>query len=294
MNEIVRIEKGSLAAEINPLGAELVRLQDEQGRELMWSGDPAVWNGHAPLLFPIVGELAGGTMRVDGVNYTLPRHGFVRRRLFTVAEQSAASVTFRLEADAESRAVYPFDFRLDMRFAIEGTALVCEATVRNPGTAPLPASFGYHPAFCWPLPWGGARAEHRIRFERDEPAPIRRIDDKGLVRPESLPTPVDGADLVLHDSLFEDDAIIFDRIESRSVSYGTPNGRQLRVRFSDMPLLGIWTKPGAGYVCIEPWQGLADPVGFTGEFRTKPHLIEVAPGAARSFTMAIDISADAA
>jgi galactose mutarotase-like enzyme len=294
MNETVRIENGSLAAEINPLGAELVRLQDEQGRDLMWSGDPSVWNGHAPLLFPIVGALSGGVMRIDGREYALPRHGFARRRPFTLVEQSPGGVTFRLESDAESRLVYPFDFRLDMHFSVDHSTLTCAASLHNPGEAPLPACFGYHPAFLWPLPWDGQRGAHRIVFEHDEPAPTRRIDGDGLVRPEPEPTPVDGDNLTLRDALFADDALIFDQLRSRVVRYGVPDGRQLRVRFPDMPMLGIWTKPGAGYVCIEPWQGLADPAGFDGPFHAKPGVVEVAPGGTRAFTMHIDIGREAA
>jgi galactose mutarotase-like enzyme len=291
MNDRVRIENGVLAAEIDPLGAELVRLQDEAGRDLMWDGNPAIWNGHAPILFPVVGAVSGGVIRVDGREYPLARHGFARRRPFALVDQSATEVTFRLVSDAESRSIYPFDFRLDLHFQLEGSALTCAAQLHNPGDAPLPASLGYHPAFLWPLPWGGTRAEHRIVFEQPEPAAIRRIDADGLILATTEPTPLEGSNLTLRDSLFETDALIFDEIESRRVHYGVPGGRQLEVRFDDMPMLGIWTKPGAGYVCIEPWQGMADPAGYDGEFRTKPGVITVAPGAAHQFTMRIDIAA---
>ncbi|WP_294394036.1 aldose 1-epimerase family protein [uncultured Sphingomonas sp.] len=292
MSASIRIAGDHLAAEINPLGAELVRLQDEQGRDLMWDGNPAIWNGRAPLLFPIVGGLAGGTIRVGDADYPLPRHGFARRMDFTPAEQGTDTALFRLEADAATRMVYPFDFRLDMRFTIAGTTLLCEATLHNPGDAPLPASFGYHPAFLWPLPWGGDRADHRLRFDHAEPASVRRVDADGLLRAESEQTPVTGTDLPLRDALFADDALIFDRITSRKVRYGVAGGRQLEVRFPDMPLLGIWTKPGAGYLCIEPWQGIADPAGYAGQFRDKPGVVEVAAGSAGRFTMEIDIGAD--
>jgi galactose mutarotase-like enzyme len=289
MGETIRIENGLLAAEISPLGAELVRLQDEQGRELLWDGDPAFWTGHAPILFPIVGEVAGGVIRVDGVGYPLGRHGFARRRRFAVVEHTDSEALFRLESDAESHAVYPFDFQLDLRFALTRTTLTCEAVLHNPGTVPLPASLGFHPAFRWPLPWGGARAEHRVAFAQPESAPVRRLDGDGLLRAAPEPNPVDGTDLVLRDALFEDDALIFDRLDSRLVRFGVPGGRELRVDFTGMPMLGLWTKPGAGYLCIEPWQGIADPAGFAGEFRAKPGVVEIAPGARRSFAFRVDI-----
>ena len=104
-----------------------------------------------------------------------------------------------------------------------------------------------------------------------------------------MPTPVEGDTLAPRDELFVSDALIFDQLRSRSVRFGVPGGRTLRVDFPAMPLLGVWTKPGAPFLCIEPWQGLADPVGYDGDFRAKPYVIEVAPGSERRFAMAITI-----
>lgn len=288
MTDTLRIAGDRLSAEIALDGAELFRLQDEQARDLLWDGDPAFWTGRAPILFPVVGMTAGDTIRIDGRAYPMAKHGFARRRRFDPVEQSDTAVTLRLRADAETRAAYPFDFTLDLRFAVEGAALLCAATLHNDGERELPASFGYHPAFRWPLPWGGARSDHRIAFEHDEPQPIRRIGSDGLLHEATEPSPVAGRDLVLRDALFEDDALIFDPLHSREVRYGVPGGRQLAVSFPDMPLLGIWTKPGAPYICIEPWQGIADPAGYSGAFRDKPGVIAVAAGAARQWRMRID------
>ncbi len=170
-----------------------------------------------------------------------------------------------------------------------GAGLTMTATVGNPGDRPLPAGFGFHPALRWPLPYGRPRERHRLTFEQGEPAPIRRIDTRGLLRPDGLPTPVDGRELVLEDGLFEDDAIIFDRLGSRKLTYGADQGPRLEIAFPDTPWLGVWTKPGAGYICVEPWHGIADPEGFHGDFRDKPGVFEVAPGESRSFGMSITL-----
>ena len=288
MSETIGIGSGLLSAEISTRGAEMQRLRDEAGRDLQWDGDPAFWTGRAPILFPVIGCTAGGVIRVDGRDYPMAKHGFARDREFAVVERSADAVTFRLEADDQTRTSYPFDFRLDIRFAIEGAALQVTAELANPADVALPASFGFHPALRWPLPWGGARADHRVLFDEDEPAPIRRIGQDQLVRPAPEPTPVKGDVLTVQDALFEDDALIFDRLRSRGVRYGVPGGRMLRVSFPPMPLLGIWTKPGAGFLCIEPWQGIADPEGFAGEFCDKPGVIEVNPRSSHCFSVRID------
>lgn len=288
--DFVTISSGDLTARINPLGAELWSLTDRLGRNYMTDADPAFWTGHAPLLFPVVGTLNGDTYRLDDREYTLPRHGFARRSMFEVVEAGADSALFRLTDCPETRKAYPFAFVLEMAFRLEGMALFTEARVINPGDAPLPFSLGFHPGFAWPLPGGAAKADHVVAFEQPEPQPVRRIDaPSGLILPEPLATPVDGHILPLDAALFDDDALIWDRLSSRSVTFGAPGGTQLTVSFPDSPMLGIWQKPGAPYLCIEPWQGHADPLGFTGDLREKPGIVTLAPGDARRFRMDVTV-----
>ena len=292
--DFTTISSGDLTARINPLGAELWSLTDRHGREYMTDADPAFWTGHAPLLFPIVGALNGDRYRLDGREYALPKHGFARHCRFEVAEAGADHVRFRLTDDADTRAVYPFAFVLDMTFRLDGASLHMEACVTNPGDEALPFSFGFHPAFAWPLPGGAAKADHVIAFEQVEPGPIRRIEaGTGLVLPEPAATPVEGHLLHPDASQFEADALIWDRLASRSLTFGAAGATQLAVAFPDTPMLGIWQKPGAAYLCIEPWQGIADPLGFAGDYREKPGVISLPPGGSRSFRMDVAVlSAD--
>src|SRR5580658_1455113 len=220
----ITIRATGLTATINPLGAQLSVLRDAAQRDLLWNGDPAVWAGRAPILFPIVGMLAGGQYRSGAHTYALPRHGFARNRRFTVAEAGPASVTLRLSADEQTLAVYPFRFELEVNFSIEGASLTVTSWIRNRGAADMPASLGYHPAFVWPLPYGEDRAAHFIEFECDEPAPLRRLDANGLLLPQHFPTPVEYRRLTLRDELFAADALIFDQLVSRSVTYGSEVG----------------------------------------------------------------------
>lgn len=284
----VALRSRELRAEIDPLGAQLSTLRDAEGLDLLWGGDPAVWAGRAPLLFPIVGALAGGVYRLGTRTFALPRHGFARHREFAVVEAGATSVRLRLVADAATRLVYPFEFQLEVEFVLEGATLAITTTVRNLGDSELLASFGYHPAFRWPLPYGHARSGHALIFPEDEPAPVRRLDANGLLTADRQQTPVVDRRLALQDSLFRNDVVIFDDLRSRYVTYGAEHGAKLRVGFPDSPFVGVWTKPGADFICIEPWHGVADPVGFTGEFAAKPGVFRVAPGA--SFPMRMEVS----
>ena len=290
-NNWLRIGSDRLAAAINPLGAELSSLTDAQGRELMTDADPAFWTGRAPLLFPVVGAVNGGVIRVDGAEYPMLKHGFARHSRFTVAEHAADRVTLRLTDSADSRAAWPFAFVLEIAFAVADVTLSVEARIGNPGDAPVPASFGFHPAFAWPLPYGAPRGDHRIAFDRAEPDGLRRLTADGLILPERRPSPLDGNILHLADELFEADALIWGSVESQAVTYGAPGKPQVRVAFPDTPRLGIWTKPGARFVCIEPWHGIADPAGYTGAFRDKPGVFLIPPGGERRIAMEIALVA---
>jgi galactose mutarotase-like enzyme len=285
----VTISGPRLQAQISEGGAELVRLRDEQDRDLLWDGNPAFWTGRSPFLFPIVGRVRNDRIQVNGAEYELPKHGFARISRFEIDEAGPSRCRFRLCSDQTTLRQYPFPFQLDITYAIEGATLTMEASVTNTGSSIMPVSFGFHPAFRWPLPYGAPRETHEICFEREEPAPIRRPVD-GLISRTAEPSLVEGRTLLLRDSLFETDALVFDRLESRSVVYGAPGGGSIRVDFPDMPHLGIWTKPGAGYICIEPWQGHADPEDFEGELAVKPGVVLVQPSETRSFAMKVTVN----
>ena len=187
MADPIEIASRHLSAAIDPFGAELTHLRDAAGRELMTDADPAFWSGHAPLLFPIVGRLNGDVLRLDGTEYPMKQHGFARRKAFQVAAQEAASVTFRLEDSADTRAVYPRAFALSATYRIDEATLSVEIVIENRETErALPASFGFHPAFAWPLPYGLPREDHRIVFATDEPAPLLALND-GLIAGTPMP-----------------------------------------------------------------------------------------------------------
>jgi galactose mutarotase-like enzyme len=285
----VSLDSSGLSAQIDPLGAQLSILRDAHGHDLLWNGDASIWAGRAPLLFPIVGALAGGSYRLGSRVYHLPRHGFARGSVFHIEAAKASNALFRLRASAASLQVYPFRFELDVHFELDGQSLSITTSVRNRGEQQMPASFGYHPAVRWPLPFGQPRAAHFIEFENDEPAPVRRLDAQGLLTPERHETPVVNRRLQLTDSLFEHDVVIFDDLRSRFVTYGAADGPRVRVSFADARYLGIWTKPRADFICIEPWHGIADPRGYAGDFSAKPGVFTLAPGAEMKTRMTLSL-----
>lgn len=282
-----RLRLGDLEAEVSALGAELQVLR-RRGRDLLWGGGP-LWPRVAPLLFPIVGGLKGNRLRTGDRTFPMPRHGFARDRAFAWLERSPAHCVLELSDDAATRAAYPFAFRLRVAYTLEDGSLRTDLTLANPGGAPLPASLGGHPAFRWPLAEGLPKAAHRIVFERPEPEPIRRLTAEGLLEPEPQPTPIQGQALALHEGLFEADALILDRLRSRSLRFEAEGGPALTFRWEGFPHFGIWAKPdpGPAFLCLEPWQGFASPADWDGEFQEKPGTVVLAPGETRTWSYTV-------
>lgn len=274
------ISGDAVRATIARRGAELVQLGGAAGVEVLWPGAEP-WPRHAPNLFPIVGMLAGDTLRHGGRSYRVTQHGFARDRDFTWLEATASTARLELRDDAATRALYPFAFRFEIAYAVLGTTLEITFTLDNPGAETLPASFGAHPAFRWPLLPGIAKEDHVLTFSADEPAPIRRGRD-GLIAPERHASPVRGRRLALSDAVFATGAVVMDAPASSWVRYSAPGAPSVTVAWdSGFPNLGIWSRPDAGLLCIEPWHGMASPVGFDGAFTAKPGVMLIPPGERR-------------
>ncbi|PBC09557.1 aldose 1-epimerase family protein [Mesorhizobium sp. WSM3859] len=287
--EQLTLHSEGISATIVGQGAELVSLRDADGTELLWQAGPA-WRRHSPVLFPIVGRLKGDQLRHRGQTYPMTQHGFARDRRFAWAEQGPTSCTLVLSDDAETRAKYPFAFRLAIGYDLKPRQLGVTFEITNTGDEPLPASIGAHPAFTWPLSPELPKEAYRLTFAKDEPAPVRRLKD-GLLLPGTQPTPIEGKTLPLSEKLFVDDAVILDKPASTSVRYTASQGPAIDITWQGFNELGIWSKPGgAPFLCIEPWHGIASPADFDGEFADKPGVMSIEPGGGRVLSYRIGLS----
>jgi galactose mutarotase-like enzyme len=287
MPDLVRIESDGLVVAVSSLGAEMQSLTSRDGRSWLWNGDPAFWGGRSPLLFPVVGKAPDNKVTVDGRAYEMQQHGIARRSEFRLAEASAASCLHELTSSDASKAAYPFDFRLTLRHAVEGSHLTVTAEVTNTDSKPLPFGLGYHPAFAWPLP-GAAGREHFVQLENGGEPALSRIDG-GLRKPELLPSPFKAGRLVLEHGYFEEDAMIFPEGAGTGLTYGAEGGPSLKFGFENLPNLALWTKPGAPFLCIEPWHGTAPFIGVSPEIAARPYAVTLAPGALARFGFTVEI-----
>ena len=279
------LSNGTLSASVKADGAELCSLRDAAGEEMLWQAAP-IWPRHAPVLFPIVGRLKDDTLRHKGRSYRLTQHGFARDKRFAWLNRTATACRLVLHEDGETRAVYPFAFRLEVAFTLDDDALETSFTVANPGREVLPASLGAHPGFIWPLVEGVAKARHVLEFAQPETAPVRRLTD-GLLKTDPQPTPIQGQTLALDPALFAADAVILDQPASSAVRYTAPEAPTIEVAWEGFRQLGVWSREGGDFLCIEPWYGTASAVDFDGEFCDKPGLMLIPPGERRTLSMRI-------
>lgn len=275
------LKSSGITATIKAFGAELCSLRNAEGKELLWQAGE-VWPRHSPLLFPIIGRLKNDELHHRGKTYPMTQHGVARDHRFEWLDRQQDSCKLALTDNAETRARYPFAFRLEVTWTVKDADLDFAISIINTGNEVLPASVGGHPAFCWPLQPGLAKEDYALTFSDDETAPIRRLDG-GLVLPTPQPTPIRGRLLPLSERLFDADAIILDKLASTSVRFAADRGPSIEMSWNGFPQLGVWSKPGGvPFLCIEPWHGFASPVDFDGEFTDKPGLMHIAPSATRS------------
>lgn len=272
--DTVTIRSDALAVTIADAGAETQAIRDAQGRDWLWQGDPAWWAGRAPILFPVVGETPGGHVTIDGTAHPMGRHGFARCSRFAreTPAPDGTRVTHVLTDSAKTRAQYPFGFHLAVTHALDGATLHVDAQVTNPGAAPLPFSLGFHPAFAWPLPGAAGRA-HVLELENGADPLVLRLDGDGLLDP----------------ALFDADALIVPQGAGDALRYGPAGGPQLAFRARNTGHLGLWQKPGAPFLCIEPWAGMAAQAGAGPALEDRPGLRWLAPGATETFGWSVTV-----
>ena len=279
-------------ATISPHGAELVSLvAPKSGLEYLWQADPAVWGRHAPVLFPIVGRLPQDVYVHQGQSYKLSQHGFARDQEFTVLHQSSTEVALQLVDSPAMRAMYPFAFELLITYTLLDCILTVRWDVRNPSAdQELPFSIGAHPAFRCPLLPHEQFEDYFFAF--DQPVTLERhLLQGGLLNGETEPLLQEQDKLPLTYELFAQDALVITDFDFNALTLRSQKStRFVRLQFDGFPYLGLWTKgPGAPFVCIEPWHGIASSVDASPELRDKAGIITLPPGGAFTAAYTVEI-----
>ena len=261
------IKGNNSTAMIKSLGAELKSLV-VNGKEIIWQTNPEIWTGSAPILFPFVGRLKGQKYIYNGKEYNITKHGFARQSEFKVDEHLENKITLSISSNESTLKVYPFDFIFRVIFSIDNDILSVQYEVENLDDKAMLFCIGSHPALDLPLK-DLSLSDYYLEFEKEERVFRYKLHD-GLVKKEDNLYLNNEKIINLNDHIFNEDSIIFTNIESRSICIKNHKTSRVIKLSSDAPDIGIWAKPGANYVCIEPWYGYDDPVDSDNILETKP------------------------
>ena len=275
------LENNRFHVEIAALGAELTRIFDRRsGQELLWNGDPAYWKRRSPILFPNVGKTFENRMRIHGRIYPTSQHGFARDMVFAPEESDSARAVYLLRSSEETLARYPFDFELRIGYALEACELTVSWQVRNCSGAEMPFTIGGHPAFRF-AELTDRKEDYCLHFPGKQSLRYVLLDPvSGTALPdEQAVLPLEDGILPLSDALFANDALILDGGQIDEVWLCRKDGaRRIGMRCAGFPNFGVWSVKGAPFVCLEPWAGRCDNLGFDRELREKPDVNLLAPG----------------
>lgn len=262
------ISNSTLTASIKHSGAELISLKNSQNKEYIWEGNPDFWGKHSPILFPIVGTLKNNTYTINGKEYQLPRHGFARDMDFKLIDKTENSATFSLESDAETLKKYPFKFELQLIYTLEETSLHIAYKVINKDESKIPFSIGAHPAIALPENF----ENYAFEFEKEEVLKYYLLEND-LISNKTKVLETSNNKVPLTYKLFENDALIFKTLESKSLTILEDSKPYIKVDFEDFPSLGLWTKDQAPFICIEPWLGYSDTAENSGDLFEKEGIV---------------------
>lgn len=260
---ITTITNGNLTAQIKHLGAELCSLKNEN-TEYIWSGNPEFWGKHSPVLFPIVGTLKDNCYFYKNKKYELSRHGFARDMNFDLIGKTKNSATFSLKSSEKTFKNYPFAFELQLIYTLTKNRLTLQYNIKNNGKTQMPFCIGAHPAFALPENF----ENYWLQFQENELL-IYNLLENDLLSDKTKKLNLQNNLLSLNYKLFENDALVFKKLESKSITILENSNPKLKITFDDFPSLGIWTKVNAPFLCIEPWLGYADTTGSNGTILEK-------------------------
>ena len=275
------LESDLLYVEINPLGAELSRLYSKRtGREYLWQGDPNIWERQAPVLFPIVGRLKDDTYTYNGKDYTLPCHGFAPDVIFETKGPRDDTIIFTYSDNKETRAVYPFAFKMQVIFTIRWSQVDITYHITNKTNGPMYFSCGSHEGYNCPWLEDEAFEDYFLEFDHEATYESCTVSPDGLLMEPFYTVVENGRVLPLDHRIFENGtSLVFINIPTGKVSLGSHKSKErVIISYGDAPNLVVWSMPDAPYICIEPWWGLPDFEDSDGQFISKPAIINLEKG----------------
>lgn len=273
-NLILRDEATRARVVIAPSRGAIVTRFEVEGRPLLYL-DPATLadptknvRGGNPVLFPSPGPLTGERFAWGGKRGSMKQHGFARQRPFSVVSSGPKEAVLELTSDDETRAAFPWDFALRIRYAVEKSRLVVASTIENRSKERMPFAYGFHPYFEVP-----DAAKKRVRLATKATRAFDNVTKKEVA--VSSPLDLSAAEVDLH---------LFDHGDDHA-TLELPDGAKIVVSADEaFGRWVVWTLAGKDFVCVEPWTAGADALN------TERGLSTLDPGASRTLTVGIALA----
>lgn len=275
---LITIQNDKLKLTVDTFGAQMMALEDANGTQYLWDGNPQYWSGRAPVLFPFIGRLTNNSYCLRGKPYSMGIHGFAKSQAFSVEQQTDDSLTLLLTENEATLAQFPFAFALRITYALKDSQVQVRYEVENHSETTMPFGLGGHPGFRVPMAQGDVFSDYVLEFtEKCQPDRVGFTPSVYLSGQDERYPLENGNCIRLRHELFDDDAIILKNMDREITLRSTKSGAGLRVTYLRMPYLGIWHMPktDAPYVCIEPWTSLPARQDVVEEFTCKSDLIQL-------------------
>lgn len=276
------LSNGILELEISLVGAELQSVRRVAcPTEYLWQGDPAYWERRAPVLFPLVGRAWDNKVHVDGQTYGIGQHGFLRDMTFEKVVDEDRHIAFAVRATEESLKLWPFDFEVRIDYTLLRNVLTVGWSVTNHSSRTMPFQIGAHPAFQYPRFNVDDPVHGFLSFDAETPLKSTAIVPGGYAGTETFDVdiPADGL-LPLTNDTFECDTIVDATGRVKRITLHDKKGKPFVTVRHTMPITALWSPCGgrAPFMCIEPWHGRCDSVGFCDDFSQRAFIEQVESG----------------
>lgn len=280
---LITLENEWLKVEFIRDGAELRKVKHKKnGLDYMWTGDSTYWGRVSPVLFPIVGRLKEDQYELNGQNYSMSQHGFLRDITFDLHEQTPTNVSFVCESAGRFTDIYPYEFKAFIHYMLKDDALIVRWEIVNENKDVMHFSIGAHPAFKVPLLENETIEDYHLHFTPSPNKDVVQYELKNsLIHEKGTANGI--STVQLSNSLFKNDALVYSNIDIiKLISAKSNHG--VEVSFEAFPFVGIWSKymdadgTIAPFVCIEPWYGIADTYHTSGKLEEKPGINKLGAG----------------
>lgn len=274
---IYTIKNNYLNVEISSNGAEIKKIV-YNNIDYLHNSDPKYWGRSAPLLWPNIGTIKNDKAMINGTEYPMKKHGFLRDTECELYLQKEDSITFKASSNDETLKLYPFNFTILITYKLVENKIISTLKFTNYSKEAMPFNLGLHPAFKVPLYEDEKFEDYQIIFGKTGTyeMPVVNLNDGTIDFMQRNKSFVNMDTLPLNYPDYDNDALIFENINTKVVTLKHKNKNQgVIFDFEDFPMLGIWTpfNTKAPFICLEPWIGCADTPTTDGDFTKKRDLI---------------------